>query len=339
MRRHLLSLCAASALLAACSNEPAGEAAQQSIDSPVARTAAEEAPASRASALLALGTEALREERLFAPAADNALEHYLAAYDAAQAEGKEYGDTGRARLLDSVAVGPAHQAQQAFNDLYPFGLVWVQRAIERGEREEAARVIALLQRVRPGAESLARLQRALDAPAVAVAPAPTAAAAPATRRSERTQAAPPQPVAAAAAPPVPAASVAGEPKPAPPAASVPQAGALPVAASAGAVARAVVEPAPVDAIAAQPSATPEPKLLTQVPPRYPQRAMRQRIEGWVALRLTVAADGSVQAADVVDAQPEGVFDMEAIRAARRWKFAAPGRETRVERRMQFSLGG
>lgn len=61
--------------------------------------------------------------------------------------------------------------------------------------------------------------------------------------------------------------------------------------------------------------------LARTTPRYPRSAARNRTEGRVTLLLTVASDGTVSDADVVESEPEGVFDEAAIQAVRTWKFA------------------
>ncbi len=74
---------------------------------------------------------------------------------------------------------------------------------------------------------------------------------------------------------------------------------------------------------AQLLATPSPLLpdmiARQHTPNYPLRARRENVEGYVDLRFTVSAKGEVQEVEVVSAQPQGYFEEEAVRAAKRWK--------------------
>ena len=65
--------------------------------------------------------------------------------------------------------------------------------------------------------------------------------------------------------------------------------------------------------------------LVDIPPTYPQRAVAAGIEGKVVLRFTITADGRVDNLRVTEAEPPGVFDREARRAASRWRFS-PRRE-------------
>lgn len=60
--------------------------------------------------------------------------------------------------------------------------------------------------------------------------------------------------------------------------------------------------------------------LVRIPPRYPMRAARRRIEGWVKVEFTITEEGRVKDAVVVEAQPSDVFDQAALRAIAKWKF-------------------
>ena len=62
--------------------------------------------------------------------------------------------------------------------------------------------------------------------------------------------------------------------------------------------------------------------LVRVTAQYPNRAAERGIEGYVVVQLTVAADGSVPADSIViiNAEPKGYFEREAIKAARKFKY-------------------
>ncbi len=60
--------------------------------------------------------------------------------------------------------------------------------------------------------------------------------------------------------------------------------------------------------------------LVRVPPRYPMRAARRRIEGWVKVEFTITESGTVTDAVVVEAQPSDIFNRAALRAIAKWKF-------------------
>ena len=55
-------------------------------------------------------------------------------------------------------------------------------------------------------------------------------------------------------------------------------------------------------------------------PVYPAQALRARTRGWVELEFTVTPTGSVRDVEVVNAEPEGVFDAAATQALTQWRF-------------------
>lgn len=60
--------------------------------------------------------------------------------------------------------------------------------------------------------------------------------------------------------------------------------------------------------------------IVRIEPRYPVQAARDGLQGWVRLRFSIMEDGSVDEVEVIEAEPRRVFDREAIRALRRWKY-------------------
>jgi len=62
--------------------------------------------------------------------------------------------------------------------------------------------------------------------------------------------------------------------------------------------------------------------IVRVSAQYPRRALSQGIEGYAVVELTVGADGAVMpgSISVVDAEPVGIFDKEAQKAAARFKY-------------------
>lgn len=55
-------------------------------------------------------------------------------------------------------------------------------------------------------------------------------------------------------------------------------------------------------------------------PMYPREAAMAGIEGWVKIEFTITEEGAVKDPQIVDAQPPRVFNREALRAIRKWKF-------------------
>ncbi|MFM2482580.1 energy transducer TonB [Celerinatantimonas sp. YJH-8] len=65
-----------------------------------------------------------------------------------------------------------------------------------------------------------------------------------------------------------------------------------------------------------------PVAVSQIPPQYPQRALRHRIEGDVTIEFTILPDGRVKpgSIQVVKANPEHIFDNAVKRAVYGWRF-------------------
>ncbi|OOE45534.1 energy transducer TonB [Salinivibrio sp. ML323] len=80
--------------------------------------------------------------------------------------------------------------------------------------------------------------------------------------------------------------------------------------------------------------------LFRVEPNYPPRAMRRGLEGFVVVSFTISPSGRPQDLTVVDANPPRVFEREALRALRKWKYepkvvngeavAQPGQQVKLE---------
>lgn len=60
--------------------------------------------------------------------------------------------------------------------------------------------------------------------------------------------------------------------------------------------------------------------IVRINPKYPPIAAREGIEGWVQLSFNVSQTGEVIDAQVTDAEPKRIFDREALRAIKRWKY-------------------
>mgnify|MGYP003629820018 FL=1 len=60
--------------------------------------------------------------------------------------------------------------------------------------------------------------------------------------------------------------------------------------------------------------------IVRIEPKYPIQAARDGKEGWVTLSFTINEIGGVEDVDVIDADPKRVFDKEAKRALRKWKY-------------------
>lgn len=60
--------------------------------------------------------------------------------------------------------------------------------------------------------------------------------------------------------------------------------------------------------------------LYRVEPRYPNRALKRKLEGFVIMSFTIDPTGKPIDIEVVDANPKRVFEREATRALRQWKY-------------------
>lgn len=83
--------------------------------------------------------------------------------------------------------------------------------------------------------------------------------------------------------------------------------------------------------------------IVRIEPRYPVQAARDGLQGWVKLRFSIMEDGSVDEVEVIEAEPRRVFDREAIRALRRWKYSPkvvdgkPMKQTGQQVQLDFTL--
>lgn len=60
--------------------------------------------------------------------------------------------------------------------------------------------------------------------------------------------------------------------------------------------------------------------LTLAPAKYPGRASKRHITGWVEVSFTVTKSGETADIEILHAEPEKVFEMSAIQAVEKWTF-------------------
>lgn len=60
--------------------------------------------------------------------------------------------------------------------------------------------------------------------------------------------------------------------------------------------------------------------LVVLPPQYPPGALMRGIRGHVTVSFVVDGNGLVEQVDVLEADPEGVFEEAAVQAVQRWRF-------------------
>lgn len=305
-----------------------GSPAAQAVAPPQPAVSAEVA-AMGADQLRASASAALREQRLYAPAGNNAMEYYLA-------------------LRDKQPNDPA--VTSALTDLQPYALIATEQSLGREDFVEAQRLYALMEKTDPQAPALPRLKTSIAAAQQAVA---QRAVDEKTRTEEETKrladlekqrAAQQQQEQQRAAAQLAQQQAA---QPATPAAPAPDTAAQAAAAQREADRRAAQQREAAAAAAAAPAAPPpaaaasassDLRPISMPQPRYPAAALRARQSGQVQVEFTVAPDGSVSAARVVSAQPDRVFDREAVAAVRRWRFQPVDSPVTTRRTIAFNPG-
>ena len=311
-------LLAASILLVACGEQAAGPANDASPTAD-AGSLPEPVGGDDAGPLHQRAAQALAEQRMVSPAGRNAVEYYLAARQEEARDGR---------------------AQAALLELQPYLLIAVEQALARGDAVEAARLLSLVTRIDTHAPALPRLNAALAG---------------LQQEQEQAQTAQREAEARASSATLPVATVTPAPAPAPapviatsaatslPAQSVAPPGLQREAASVDGVAAAPPARAP-DAITTaplttvpRPVAARTPRLLQDVPPRYPLPALRAGMEGQAEVAFTIQPDGSVRNVQLVSSTPPGVFDASAVAVAQRWRFEATGQVHALRRTVLFRL--
>jgi len=263
-------------------------------------------------------SQALRENRMYAPAGDNAMEYYLALRD---------------KLPDDAAVS------SALTDLMPYTVIAAEQAVVREQFDEALRLVALIEKADKTAPALPRIRQSITTSQQAVAKrseaedakakadaaakvqaqqvAQQSAEADAARRLAEQQETARQ--AAAQREAEQARETATRPTPAQ----------QPAQAAAPAAAPAAAAPAPQRSL----------RPISMPSPRYPPDALRAGTPGEVLVEFTVGTDGAVTDARVLRANPARTFDREALNAVRRWRFEPVDAPVTTRRTVAFSPGG
>ena len=311
--------------LAACSDKPE-PGAPATAAAAAAEAAVGQAAEQQAAALAALsvdelktrGRQALREQRIYAPAGNNAMEYYIA--------------------LRKKSEKPDASAESALMDLQPYAVIAAEQAIGRADFLEAERLRLLIQSADPQAPSLNRIAEAIakgKAAAAQQAPAADArtpeqiAADEAARKKAQDDARALQAAAAEAAQQREAEAAAAQPAPTEAAPPQQQAPAAVVAAP------PVQRPTPAQPAASRPAAN-ELVAISTPQPAYPAEAARSKTSGQVVVSFTVNADGSVSNIDIVSSRPRGVFERNVQAAVRRWKYQPIAGSQTVTRTFDFA---
>ncbi|CAD7728835.1 hypothetical protein LMG31884_42750 [Xanthomonas hydrangeae] len=272
--------------------------------------------------LRASATKALQDNRMYAPAGDNAVEYYLAL---------------REKQPQDATVN------SALTDLLPYTLIAAEQGISREEFPEAQRLIALIEKVDPKAPALPRLKTGLEAGMKTAAnrseqdaeQAKKLVEDKAKQAAEQKRLAEQQTREAAAAQQIAAQQEAARQQ----SAEAERQAAARRQAETPAPTPAATRPAPAAApTAAAPSAQSLRPISTPAP-RYPPEALRAGTSGEVLVELTVGTDGSITASRVLRANPPRVFDREALNAVKRWRFEPVAAPVTTRRTLSFNPGG
>ena len=279
-------------------------------------------------------SKAYSENRLYAPAENNAVEYYLALRD------KQPGEAS---------------VSSALTDLLPMTVIAIEQSITREDFVEAQRLAALLDQADPQHPALARLkssiseqqrtlaartqQQTLTAEEEAKKQVEVEKQRLADQQKQQEQAAKllatQQTTVTRQATDQAAEQRATEQRAAE-ARVAEQRATEQREAQQRAAAAATAAPAPVAAAA---SAGPAKlRALSTPSPKFPPEALRAGQSGEVQVEFTVGTDGSVSDVRVVRATPARVFDREAINAVRRWRFQPVDAPVTTRRTIGFNPG-
>lgn len=256
------------------------------------------------------GNSALRDQRLYAPAGDNAMEYYLA--------------------LRQKSAKPDVSAESALIDLMPYALIASEQAINQADFVEAERLLELMARTDPEAPSLNRIRDAIAAGRIAAADRVRLDAERAERAERDRLAAEQRARDEAATAAVAPAPVVAEPTPAP---AEPAPAPAPVQAAPAPVAAAPATPPP----APRPATGGAPRPISTPQPPYPREAARSRASGTVVVQYTIGPDGRVSNVEIIRARPRGLFERTVEQTVATWRFEATGETTTQTRTFDFQL--
>ncbi|QSQ37414.1 energy transducer TonB [Xanthomonas translucens] len=312
------------AALAACSRQEDAAPAPAPTAAPAATAPAAPPVSAKVQSmgteqLHASASQALRENRMYAPAGNNAVEYYLGLRD------KQPDDAG---------------VKSALTDLMPYTLIAAEQSINREDFAEAQRLVALIEKIDSQAPALPRLK-------LGVSNGMHSAAQRSQEETDKVKKEAEQKTKLLAEQQKQAQQQASEAQAAQQIAAQQEAArresARQEAERQAAAARSAPTPAPAAQSAAPPAAaaaSPQSLRAISTPaPRYPPDALRSGTAGEVLVEITVGTDGSVTNARVLRATPPRVFDREALNATKRWRFEPVSAPVTTRRTLAFNPGG
>jgi protein TonB len=309
--KQLSAVLAIACALAACQKEePAPESAAAPATTAAApAVTADTAVSAKVTAMTAdqlreAARKAYAENRLYAPAEDNAVEYYLALRD------KAPGDAA---------------VSSALTDLLPMTVIAIEQSVNREDFTEAQRLSALLEKADAQHPALARLKTSIAAQQEAVGKRAAQQQLTAEEETKRKAELEIKRVEDQKKQQEEAAKLLAQQNKA----AADKAAADKIAADKAAADKAAADERAAEqraAVARQTAAAPasanasDLRPLSMPPPRYPPEALRAGTSGEVQVEFTVGTDGSVTAARVVRSNPARIFDREAVNAVRKWRF-------------------
>ena len=324
---------AAACAFTACKKEDAaapaaGQAASQQAAAPTPESVV-------ASSVTAMGADQLRdaaskaynENRLYAPAGNNAMEYYLALRD------KQPGDAG---------------ASSALNDLLPMAVIATEQGIAREDFAEAKRLLALLGKSDANHPAMARLKDSIAKSEAAVAKRAETEKLTAEEEAKRQQDLAKkreedqrklqeqqrQQVAADQQRQQQEVAQAETERQ-----RQQQAAAAEAERQRQAAAQQAAAQSARPAETSRPAVSNDLRAVSQAGPKFPQTAQRAGATGSVQVEYTVGTDGSVVNARVVSSngprQFQRDFEREALAAVKRWRFQPIGQSTTTRATVSF----
>ncbi len=317
-----LLVCLLTLALAACSEDNTSQStAQVPSAASTEKARADREAAQKAAAAIAsfssdqlrkLAGTAYREQRLYAPAGNNAVEYYLAI--------RKKSD--EADIL----------TESALMDLMPYTIIAAEQAISRYDFAEAGRLRDLIAAIDASAPALPRISQVI---ADGLTNVEAQSLAEAQREEERllalekTEATTPE----NALKPVVTEST---PKPAPLPVPTPTIPTPPIAVPAQANA-AATSATPLRNIATTPNPVAKPELVAiRTPdPSFPSEALNRGLSGAVEVEFIVQRSGEVSEVRVVNSS-QRAFDRNVMTTVKRWKFAPIAEPMTVRRSFNFN---
>lgn len=274
-------------------------------------------------ALREAASKAYTENRLYAPAEDNAVEYYLALRD---------------KLPGDAAVS------SALVDLLPMTVIAIEQSVNREDFAEAQRLAALLEKADANHPALARLKESITARQTEVATRTQQQALTAEEQAKKQAELEKQRLADQkkqqedAAKKL-AAQQSADREAAQKRAADQRAAEQRETEQREAEQRAAQQRAAQQAAASATSAAAaDLRPLSTPAPRFPPEALRAGQSGEVQVEFTVGTDGTVTSVRVVRANPPRVFDREALNAVRRWRFQPVASPVTTRRTIGFAPG-